>query len=249
MVALVRKSPARDPGRFSSSVMRWVMRACSLMEKNNVEVGSSFNNSSDDRDDPDLPVLPLLQYLHRVKAAGFLDGCNAVLLGVVRHHGRWLHGLTRRLGLWWHHRGGSRGNRRRGGRRSSSGLRRNQLLWCVGGGCCVNHGALREAMQRRKHQGLVFLPCYITVLSLCCFKQELGHNINNVDHIASTTIPTTLTSTTTVPLTKAPRVPSGQDLGGPFWFCPCIPTGVPEGPGGGMVGPIMPKLTSTSTDT
>lgn len=53
-----------------------------------------------------------------------------------------------------------------------------------------------------------------------------------------------------IPVTKAPRVPSGQDLGGPFWFCPCIPTGVPEGPGGGMVGPIMPKLTNTlSTDT
>lgn len=162
MVALVRKSPARDPGRFSSSAMRWVMRACSLMEKNNVDVGWSFNNSSDDRDDPDLPVLPLLQYLHRVKAAGFLDGGNAVMLGVVRHHGRWLHGLTRRLGLWWHHRGGSRGNRRRGGRRSSSGLRRNQLLWCVGGGCCVNHGALREAMQRRKHQGLCF--CHAILL-------------------------------------------------------------------------------------
>lgn len=54
----------------------------------------------------------------------------------------------------------------------------------------------------------------------------------SVDHIASTTTPTT----------KAPCVPSGQDLGGPFWFCPCIPTGAPEGPGGGMVGPIMPKL-------
>lgn len=145
MVALVRKSPAREPGRFSSSAMRWVMRACSLMEKNNVEVGSSFNNSSNDQDDPDLPVLPLLQYLHWVKAAGFLDGGNAVLLGVVRHHGRWLHGLTRRLGLWRHHRGGSRGNRRWSGRRSSSGLSRNQLLWCVGGGCCIHHGAWREA--------------------------------------------------------------------------------------------------------
>lgn len=32
MVALVRKSPARDPGRFSNSAMRWVMRACSLRE-------------------------------------------------------------------------------------------------------------------------------------------------------------------------------------------------------------------------
>lgn len=53
MVALVRKSPARDPGRFSSSAMRWVMRACSLMEKNNVEVGSAFNNSGNDRDDPE----------------------------------------------------------------------------------------------------------------------------------------------------------------------------------------------------
>lgn len=148
MVALVRKSPARDPGRFSSSAMRWVMRACSLMEgekNNNVEVGLSFNNSSNDRDDHDLPVLPLLQYLHWVKAAGFLDGGDAVLLGVVRHHGRWLHGLTRRLGLWRHHGGGSRGNGRRGGRRSSSGLRRNQLLWCIGGGCCVHHGAWREA--------------------------------------------------------------------------------------------------------
>lgn len=144
MVALVRKSPARDPGRFSSSAMRWVMRACSLREKSDVEVGCSFDNSND-RDDPDLPVLPLLQYLHWVKAAGFLDWGYAVLLGVVRHHGCRLHRLTGRLGLWGHHRGGSRGNRRRGGRRSSSGLWRNQLLLCVGGGCCIHHGALREA--------------------------------------------------------------------------------------------------------
>lgn len=164
MVALVRKSPAREPGRFSSSAMRWVMRACSLMENNNVEVGSSFNIFNNNCNDPDLPVLPLLQYLHWVKAAWFLDGGNAVLLGVVRHHGRGLHGLTRRLGLWRHHRGGSRGNRRRGGRRSSSGLRRNQLLWCVGGGCCVHHGALREAMQRRKHRLLVYLPGYVTMI-------------------------------------------------------------------------------------
>lgn len=145
MVALVRKSPARDPGRFSSSAMRWVMRACSLTEKSKADVGRPFNNASNNRDDPDLPVLPLLQYLHRVKAAGFLDGGYAVLLGVVRHHGRGLHRLTRRLGLWGHHRGGSRGNRRWGGRRSPSGLRRNQLLWCVGGDCCIHHGALREA--------------------------------------------------------------------------------------------------------
>lgn len=37
------------------------------------------------------------------------------------------------------------------------------------------------------------------------------------------------------------HIPSGQDLGGPFWFCPCIPTRVPDGPGGGMLGPIIPK--------
>lgn len=30
MVALVRRSPARDPGRFSSSWILWAMRACSL---------------------------------------------------------------------------------------------------------------------------------------------------------------------------------------------------------------------------
>lgn len=44
-------------------------------------------------------------------------------------------------------------------------------------------------------------------------------------------------------VTIARHVPSGQDLGGPFWFCPCIPTVVPEGPGGGILGPIMPKVT------
>lgn len=33
MVALVRKSPAREPGRFSSSAMRWVIRACNLKEQ------------------------------------------------------------------------------------------------------------------------------------------------------------------------------------------------------------------------
>lgn len=125
-------------------------------EKNDVEVRWWVNSSSNGRDDPDLPVLPLLQYLHWVQAAGFLDGGNAVLLGVVRHHGRRLNGLTGRLGLRRHHRGGSRRNRRRGGRRSSGRLGRNQLLWCVGGGCCVHHGALREATWRRKHQELLF---------------------------------------------------------------------------------------------
>lgn len=34
--------------------------------------------------------------------------------------------------------------------------------------------------------------------------------------------------------------PSGQDFGGPFGFGPCIPAGVPDGPGGGMLGPIIP---------
>ena len=38
-------------------------------------------------------------------------------------------------------------------------------------------------------------------------------------------------------------IPSGQDLGGPFGFCPCIPAGVPDGPGGGMLGPIIPEET------
>lgn len=33
MVALVRKSPAREPGRFSSSAMRWVIRACNLKKQ------------------------------------------------------------------------------------------------------------------------------------------------------------------------------------------------------------------------
>lgn len=155
MVALVRRSPARDPGRFSSSAIRWVMRACSLGENTaswvlfkqfhheNPPVWNLLYNALRP---PNLPVLPLLQDLHRIEAAGLLDGRNAVLLGVVRHHGRWLHWLTRRLGLWRHHGGGGRGNGRWGRRRSSSGLRRNQFLWCVGGGCRVHHGALREVM-------------------------------------------------------------------------------------------------------
>lgn len=58
----------------------------------------------------DVPVLPLLQNLYRVETAGFLDGGNAVLLGVVRHHGRRLSRLTRGLGLRGHYRGSSRGN-------------------------------------------------------------------------------------------------------------------------------------------
>lgn len=33
MVALVRRSPAREPGRFSSSWIRWAIRACSLHNK------------------------------------------------------------------------------------------------------------------------------------------------------------------------------------------------------------------------
>lgn len=37
------------------------------------------------------------------------------------------------------------------------------------------------------------------------------------------------------------ELPSGQDFGGPLGFCPCIPIGVPDGPGGGMLGPIIPK--------
>lgn len=37
------------------------------------------------------------------------------------------------------------------------------------------------------------------------------------------------------------HTPSSQDLGGPFGFCPCIPAEVPDGPGGGMFGPIIPK--------
>lgn len=40
------------------------------------------------------------------------------------------------------------------------------------------------------------------------------------------------------------HIPSGQDLGGPFGFGPCIPAGVPDGPGGGMLGPIIPKETN-----
>lgn len=36
-------------------------------------------------------------------------------------------------------------------------------------------------------------------------------------------------------------IPSGQDVGGPLGFCPCIPAGVPDGPGGGMLGPIIPE--------
>ena len=116
-----------------------------------MEVGSPFNDCDSGRDDPGLPVLPLLQYLDWVQAAGFLDGGNAVLLGVVRHHGRRLHRLTRRLGLRRHHRGGGRGNRRRDGRRAPSGLGRDQLLRCVGGGCCVHHGALGDAKGRGKH--------------------------------------------------------------------------------------------------
>lgn len=39
MVALVRKSPARDPGRFSNSAMRCVMRACSLSENTTWKLG------------------------------------------------------------------------------------------------------------------------------------------------------------------------------------------------------------------
>ena len=152
MVALVRKSPAREPGRFSSSAMRWVIRACNLMEQTALSCRylssdrSCYSHSLLSKWDGGrgIPVLPLLQYLHWVESTGFLDGGNTVLLGVVRHHGSRLCRLTRGLGLWRHYRGGSRRNRRRSRRRPASRLRGDQLLRCVGGRCCIHHGAWRE---------------------------------------------------------------------------------------------------------
>ena len=61
-----------------------------------------------------VPVLPLLQDLHRVEAAGLLDGGDAVLLGVVGHHGGGLRRLAGGLGLRRHHRGGGGGDIREG---------------------------------------------------------------------------------------------------------------------------------------
>lgn len=91
-----------------------------------------------------IPILPLLQDLHWVQAARFLDGSDAVLLGVVRHHGSGLSRLSRGLGLWGDDRGGGGRNRRRCRRRSARRLGRYQLLWRVRRSGCVHHGAFVE---------------------------------------------------------------------------------------------------------
>lgn len=82
----------------------------------NIQLASTFRSKAKEKapekvsGGPELPVLPLLQYLDWVEATRFLDGGNAVLLGVVRHHGSRLCWLAGGLGLWRHYWGGSRGN-------------------------------------------------------------------------------------------------------------------------------------------
>jgi len=92
-----------------------------------------------------LPVLPLLQELPGVQAAGLLDGRDAVLLGVVRHHGGGLGRLSLAGGLLRlgrPHRGGGGGHGGRSGGGPARGLRwRDQLLGDVGGGRRAPHGA------------------------------------------------------------------------------------------------------------
>lgn len=97
------------------------------------------------------PVLALLQDLHRVEAPRLLDGGDAALLLVQRHHGCGLGRLPGGLGLGWHHRRGGRwdGRGRRG--RATRWLRGDQFLRGARGGSSIRHGSWEEA----RSQGIV----------------------------------------------------------------------------------------------
>ncbi len=130
MLALVLKSPAREPGRFSSSWIRWAIRACNLVNKKKVkkvvfqDLKSVFFLKLQYLLFLFLisPVLSLLEDLHWVQTPGFLYGCDAVLF-LMKYHGR-LGRLSWRLGLRGHDGRGSGRNRRWCWRRAARGLRR-----------------------------------------------------------------------------------------------------------------------------
>lgn len=138
MLALVLKSPAREPGRFSSSWIRWVIRACNLVDKKgNIKCWWNKLKRLHFQDLKSAfilklqylpflflisPVLSLLEDLHWVQTPGFLYGCDAVLL-LMKYHGR-LGRLSWRLGLRGHDGRGSGRNWRWCWRRAARGLRR-----------------------------------------------------------------------------------------------------------------------------
>lgn len=152
MVALVLRSPAREPGIFSSSWIRCAIRACSLLDTRDQRIDSKLSSDTTHIQNGSvwatLPVLSLLQNLHRVEATGFLNGCDAILFGV-NHHGRRLRRLSRRLGLWGHdgRGGGGYGGRRRRG--TTGGLWWDQLLRSAGGSSSVNHGSYKRYARYR----------------------------------------------------------------------------------------------------